>query len=288
MFHIRRAVSSACLALLFAACVPATPATFLPDPAHSTAVWTATAAPSATAPPPTAIPSPTASGWVEVGPGIERREFPVPISGTTLTENLILFRLDPAQVVLRVHYTPGRAEAVSVWARQLAEAGPPPLLVFNASFFTEDYRTAAFLVADGQADGAAYQGFGGMFSVQNGVPRVRSLTVEPWRREEVFEQAVQGTPVLVRPGRTPYTTPGGGRARRTALAQAADGSLVVVIAPQYWLTLAELAQALLAPELDLDIALNLDGGSSTGYWAGRADALDSDKPVPSVIAAYPK
>ncbi len=274
------------LALLLAACAPAAPATLLPAPGLSTAVWTATPEPTATPAPPSATPVPTPSGWAAVAPGIERREFPAPVPETALVENLILFRLDPAQVVFHVHYTPRRAEAVSIWARQLQGAGPAPALVFNGGFFTEDYLNTAFTVADSQVSGQSYRGYGGMFTVQNGVPRVRSLTVEPWQREERFEQALQGTPVLVRPGRTPYTTPGGGRARRTVIGQDSAGSIVVIIAPQYWLTLPELAQVLLAPELDLEIAVNLDGGSSTGYWAGRGDALDSDKPVPSVVAVY--
>ncbi|MBI3361168.1 MAG: phosphodiester glycosidase family protein, partial [Chloroflexi bacterium] len=87
---------------------------------------------------------------------------------------------------------------------------------------------------------------------------------------------------------TPFTSPDNQHSRRTAIAQTSTGQIVLVIAPHYSLTLVELAARLIDPKLDLAIAVNLDGGSSTGYWAGRGDNLDSDKPIPAVIAAYPR
>jgi hypothetical protein len=194
--------------------------------------------------------------------------------------------VDPAAARFRVHYTPGQPQPVSIWGRALRATAPQLLLAFNAGFFDEHHRATAFTVADGAVSGGSYIGFGGMFLVKDGATRIRSLTLEPWQREERFEQAVQGTPVLVRPGRTPYTTPDGQRSRRTAIAQTSTGEIVVIIAPHYTLRLVELSAALLDPGLDLAIALNLDGGSSTGYWAGPGDVLDSDKPVPAVIAVY--
>jgi hypothetical protein len=59
-----------------------------------------------------------------------------------------------------------------------------------------------------------------------------------------------------------------------------------VIAPQGGFTLAGLAAWLSASDLDLTLALNLDGGGSTGYYAGPGDQVDSLTPVPAVIAFY--
>lgn len=273
-------------ALFLIACASSTPSsTHTPAPPPLSTL--ATLLPISTASPrPT--PPPTDTGWVALGAGVERRELSVYVPNTSLVETMILFRFDPQAVTFRVHYTPGRAQVVSSWAPELTANSPLPLLIVNAGFFTDDYHVAAFTVADGQAEGVTYQDFGGMFSVQSRKPRVRSLTVEPWRPDESFEQAVQGFPVLVRPGRAPFTTPDGQRSRRTAIGQTSTGQVVVVIAPHYTLTLVELSAALLDPKLDLAIAVNLDGGSSTGYWASRADNLDSDKPIPAVIAAYPR
>ncbi|MBI3761389.1 MAG: phosphodiester glycosidase family protein [Chloroflexi bacterium] len=227
------------------------------------------------------------TGWLPLGAGLERREIDVHPPEASLTERLILFRLDPETVAFRVHYTPGRVRVISSWAQALATKALP-LLIVNAGFFTDDNRVAAFTVADGQAEGRSYVDFGGMFSVQERKSRLRSLTLEPLRPDESFDQAVQGFPVLVRPGRTPFTSPDNQHSRRTAIAQTSTGQIVLVIAPHYSLTLVELAARLIDPKLDLAIAVNLDGGSSTGYWAGRGDNLDSDKPIPAVIAAYPR
>lgn len=279
---IALAVASLCLT---ACATPPSPP--LPGPSISTVVKTAGPIVST---PTLHPPAPPEAVWVALGAGVERREIAVPVPTVSTTATLILFRLNPQAVVFRVHYTPGLAKHISSWARELQARSPRPLLVVNAGFFDDRYRVTAFTVADGHAEGISYKDFGGMFAVhaQRGEPRVRSLSLEPWRPDEKFEQAVQGTPVLVRPGRTPYTTPDGQRSRRTAIAQTSTGQIVVVVAPDYSLTLVELAAALLDPELDLAIAVNLDGGSSTGYWAGRADSLESDKPNPAVMAAYPK
>ena len=279
----RRATLVFLLVDLAACAVPATVATTPPSPLVSTTYSTPIVFPSLTP-----IPSPTATrDWSQIAAGIERREVEVVVPGTSLVETLILFRLDPAAVTIRVHYTPGRARAISTWVAELSAKMPAPLLVVNGGYFSEDNHVTAFTVADGRAAGASYVDFGGMFSLRGGEARVRSLTVAPWRPDERFDQAVQGFPVLVRPGRTPYTNPDGMRSRRTAIAQTATGAIVIVVAPRYTLTLTEFAAALIDPELDLAIAVNLDGGSSTGYWARPGDNLESDSPVPAVIGVYP-
>jgi len=60
-------------------------------------------------------------------------------------------------------------------------------------------------------------------------------------------------------------------ARRTVVAQDLEGRILLIIAPRGYLSLHELAFFLSESDLDLDVALNLDGGFSTGLWL-RADA----------------
>ena len=76
-------------------------------------------------------------------------------------------------------------------------------------------------------------------------------------------------------------------ARRTVVAQDYQGRILIIVAPRGYLSLHELARFLAESDLDLDVALNLDGGYSTGLWL-QADGLivniDSLVPVPSVVS----
>jgi uncharacterized protein YigE (DUF2233 family) len=77
-------------------------------------------------------------------------------------------------------------------------------------------------------------------------------------------------------------------ARRTVVAQDRRGRILILVAPRGALSLHELARFLVESDLDLDAALNLDGGFSTGLWVRAYDEsveIDSLVPVPSVISA---
>jgi len=58
------------------------------------------------------------------------------------------------------------------------------------------------------------------------------------------------------------------------------------VVPAGLFTLADLAGWLSGGDFGLVAALNLDGGGSTGYWAGSNDQVDSLTPVPAVLAVY--
>jgi len=97
--------------------------------------------------------------------------------------------------------------------------------------------------------------------------------------------------VLIKPGGAmgfPAGADDGRLARRTVVAQDYQRHILIIVAPRGYLSLHELARFLAESDLDLDVALNLDGGFSTGMWL-RADAksigVDSLVPVPSVISA---
>jgi hypothetical protein len=103
-------------------------------------------------------------------------------------------------------------------------------------------------------------------------------------------EALQSFPVVVKPGGVmgfPADADDGRPARRTVVAQDVQGRILIIVAPRGYLSLHELARFLAGSDLDLDVALNLDGGFSTGLWlrAGeRSVEVDSLVPVPSVIS----
>jgi exopolysaccharide biosynthesis protein len=202
-------------------------------------------------------------------------------------ERLTIMRLDPNGVRFRVHYDPAAPLPVSGWAERLQ-----PLLLVNGGYFTPENQTACLLVNDGQVWGAPYGDFAGMFAVAaDGQVSVRWLTARPYDPAEPLAQAVMSFPVLVKPGGVmgfPADADAGTRARRTVVAQDFDGRILFIVAPRGYLSLHEMAVFLAESDLEIDVALNLDGGYSTGLWLNAGEqsvGIDSLVPVPSTISA---
>jgi len=234
----------------------------------------------------TLVPSPTPSdtGWLAQSLGLDRREIAARFQSLGFEERLILFRIDPAFFSFRVLYTPGIPRRVSEWG---AEVGAR--LAFNAAFFDEKDVAVGLVVSDGKVFGESYEGFGGMFAVdEQGQPSIRSLAAQPYLPGEPLTQAVQGFPMLISPDGSAFANDDEKRARRTAVGQDAAGRVYLVVAPHNAFTLAEFAAWLHDSDLGLTAALNLDGGGSTGYYARPGDAVDSFTPVPAVVAVYAK
>jgi len=130
-----------------------------------------------------------------------------------------------------------------------------------------------------------------MFAVlPGGRVEVRWLAARPHDPNETLLEAVQSFPVLVKPGGTmgfppdPQDVP----ARRTVVAQDREGRILFLVASEGYLTLHELARWLGGSDLGLEVALNLDGGQSTGLYFAEGEArveIDSQAPVPAVIVA---
>lgn len=187
-----------------------------------------------------------------------------------------------------VRYDPAEPKNVSAWA-----AEEEVLLVVNGGYFTpreEGGRTVGLLVSDGQRWGTPLPSYAGMFAVTStDEVSVRWLEQSPYAPEEPLGQALQSFPVLVKPGGEmgfPVGAGDGAPARRTVVAQDYAGNVLFVVAPRGYLSLHQLAVFLAESDLMIDVALNLDGGGSTGLWLMSGDArvrVDSFKPVPSVV-----
>ena len=204
-------------------------------------------------------------------------------------DRLTIVRLDPAVVHFRVHYDPVTPRPVSGWAERLQSP-----LVINGGYFTPEDETVGLIVSDGQAWGTPYGDFAGMFAVTtDGSVSVRWLRDQPFDPNEPLREALQSFPVLVKPGGVmgfPADADDGRPARRTVVAQDRQGFILVIVATRGYLSLHKLATLLASSDLDVDVALNLDGGTSTGLWLEDRNApatsvtLDSHIPVPSVIS----
>jgi uncharacterized protein YigE (DUF2233 family) len=98
--------------------------------------------------------------------------------------------------------------------------------------------------------------------------------------------------MLVFPGSVPAAIEDDGRrARRSAVAIDRAGRLLLLVSPASDFTLRGLADWLSQSDLDVDRALNLDGGSSTGLYLNDGtlhEAIDAFGPLPIVLLVEAK
>ena len=232
-------------------------------------------------PRPTATPIPSDTGWQLIAPGVEYRE--LKIDQEDRSDRLRFARIDPAQTRLRVLYDPDRPRRVSEW---LSESSA--LVAVNGNYFDPQNHALGLVIQDGQRlDGVVYEGFGGMFAVSGAGVRVRWNVDEPYTGEPLTH-ALQNFPMLVLPGGSPNPDidDNGRRSLRTAVGQDRAGRILFVVSPGPTFTLTEFGQWLAASDLDLNAALNLDGGTSSGLVlrsGNRNLGVDSWVVVPNVI-----
>lgn len=263
-----------CFAALFACIEP-------PDAPSPTATLVPPPTPSHTA-----TTEPPDTGWQLLQPGIEVRS--TAVNAELGVERLVMARVVPQQVTFRVHYAPGSAQLVSTWADQTQAT-----IVINGGYFTENSLTTGLLVSQGVRHGVSYGDFAGMFAVSNGMVSVRWLRSWPYNPDEVLEEALQSFPVLVKPGGVmgfPADADDGRIARRSVIAQDRLGRILLICAPRGYLSLHAFATWLATSDLELDVALNLDGGTSAGLWIADGPysaQIDSLTGVPSVLTVGP-
>lgn len=252
----------------------------------------ATLFPTIAAAAPTAVTTATTlapdTGWLASSAGVAVRHLRVAAAPGQTPIPLVVVRIDTAAIRLRVGYTPAQPRGLSSWF-----AAEQPLLAVNGGFFTERYQSTALVISDGTPSGASYDGFGGMLAVAaDGRIELRALRDHPYDPSEPLTQALQSFPMLIFPGGTRATiTDDGRRARRTAVALDHSGHLLFIVSPTSSFTLNDFAGWLNQSDLDIDGALNLDGGSSTGLYlkAGALDEqIDSWGPLPQVLLVEPR
>jgi exopolysaccharide biosynthesis protein len=249
-------------------------------------------------PPPNPTPSPTPaqstptplppSTWERLMPGMEIRSEWIVVSGVGTPIEMTIVRVDPALFDLKVHYNSGDIARVSEW-----QARTGAVFVVNGGFFQTTKETLGLIVTDGQPYGASFESHGGMLSVSEGGVYIRSLAQFPYLPGESLEEAVQGRPMLLYPGRFPVQfTLSNELSRRTAVGQDSQGRLLFIVNDYGALSLYALRDWLVDDdELDVWAAFNLDGGGSTGMALqvdGRSLLIDSWSLVPSVVALYPR
>jgi hypothetical protein len=259
-------------------------------PALATRTPLPTITPTFTAIPPTPKPSPTfmptvapitADGWQPVRSGVFLREmFADPYQKTGRVH---VVKIDPAQVDFHVRYQPDQPLKVREWY-----SSTQALVVINSSFFDGAHRAVGQLTSDGQSGGQSHERMEGAFYL-TGV----GATVWPlgdWSKPAGLQiiESIESFPMLLLPGGilNPEIPNDARAARRTVVAVDRSGNLLFVVAPGSSFTLHGMAVWLANSDLDIDTALNFDGGSSSGIAAWTPTGVwgfDSAGRVPAVV-----
>ena len=202
-------------------------------------------------------------------------------------ESLYMWRLDQSLFRLDVHYqeTP---QSLEDWQEETNA-----LLVVNGGFYSvenERYFPNGLTIVDGQTTGSSYDSFGGMLAIGQASAELRSLSETPYDPSEPLLAGLQSFPVLVKPGGVlgfPVEFEDNLKARRTVIAQDREGRILFIVTPRGHFTLHQLSLYLTLSDLNLNIALNLDGGPSTGILvANPREIIPSQTLLPFVILVY--
>jgi uncharacterized protein YigE (DUF2233 family) len=229
---------------------------------------------------PTIVPD---TGWELLRPGLERRVVTLFTGQGQPLETIYLLRLEPAYFQFGVAYRPGLPHSLAQW-----QADTGALIVVNAGYFTESYIHTGRIVSEGVATGQSYGDFAGMLAVTAVGPELRWLRQQPYDPAEPLLAAVQSFPLLVKPGgELGFPDEDHRFSRRTVVGQDGHGRILFLIAPWGRLSLHQLSRYLVESDLDLQIALNLDGGTSTGLLlAEPAEGFPAFVPLPAVITVH--
>ena len=206
-----------------------------------------------------------------------------------LVESVYVWRLDQDYFRFDVAFdaTPKTLES---WQKETNAS-----IVLNGGFYSvEDERHLpdGLIVVNGEASGRSFNGYGGMLAIGGSRAEVRWLVDRPYQPGERLQAALQAFPILVSPGgqlgfgaERENNVP----ARRTVVAQDREGRILMIVTPEGYFTLHQLSAYLTESDLNLDVALNLDGGGSTGILVTNPRELISPtRPLPFVILAYPR
>jgi exopolysaccharide biosynthesis protein len=216
-----------------------------------------------------------------VAPGAEIRHELWKSEGNN-TDTVSIARFNLSQVHLSIGYQPDQPLYIHNWAKQ---AGA--LAMINGGYFDENNNATALLISDGQVSGATYDGFGGMLAVDaQGNVTLRSLLEQPYDpANEQLQQATQSAPMLVINGKRTEFQANAASQRRSIAALDKQGRLLLIVSPSNAFSLDETADLLVASDLEIQTALNLDGGGSTGlYVKGKEEPVDVDSLTPVPIA----
>jgi len=220
--------------------------------------------------------------WNKVAPGVEVRTEDWKILGGD-DDTVTIVRFDLHKIKFSVGYQPQQPLLLHEWMQQ-----ERALAMMNGGYFDQEDSATALVVSNGKSFGESYAGFGGMLSDDtHGNVRLRSLRQQPYNpNKEQLAQATQSSPMLMVGGKRTQFSADASQTRRSVVAMDKQGRLLFIVSPGQVFSLDQLADQLASSDLSIDVALNLDGGSSTGLYVNAGSPhveIDSIAKLPLVI-----
>jgi len=219
-------------------------------------------------------------------PGLEQRTNLIYNNLNQQVEAVHTWRLDQRFFRMDVAYN-ATPKTLETWQMETNA-----LMVVNGGYYSIDnerYFPDGLTIINGQASGRSFN-IGGMLAINDSRAELRWLVQQPYNSSEPLQAALQSFPILVNPGGGLGFGPereNNVSARRTVIGQDKNGRILFVVAPQGYFTLHQLSVYLTESDLNLDIAVNLDGGGSTGILiANPREVIPSNRPLPFVILVY--
>jgi len=239
--------------------------------------------------PPTVIPT-LDNNWTPIANGVDYRRLAF-LDSHSQNVGILVARIDPTKVTFKVGYVPNQRKSINDWLLAL----PGAVVIVNANYFDQTGNPIGLVASNGQIySSSTGRSDSGMFQVRGTEARVRSLFVEPYSNTERFDQLVQGFPLLMAAGQVAPAFNGdldNSPSRRTVIAQDIHGRILIIVTPLGAASFTDMARFLGLSGLEIDTALNLDGGTSTALYlqtGGPSSITSGLVPVPVVLAVYPK
>lgn len=232
-------------------------------------------------------PASTVNVWSTVTSGVQvRQEVWKAPDDPAVSDTVTIARFDLQNLKLTVAYQPDQPLSMQGWMEK-----EKPIALINGGYFDGLDHATALVIANNQAFGTSYQGFGGMLDVTaQGKVQLRSLHDQPYSSDEGLTQATQSSPMLVLDGARTQFSADEKASPRSVVAIDKQGRMLFIASPGVTFTLDQMAAMLAQSDLELTTALNLDGGSSTGlYVTGSQNVtIDSYTNLPLVIVVKKK
>ena len=220
--------------------------------------------------------------------------------------DLAVVKIDPGANAFRVsHHTP---QQITDWQKELKAT-----VVFNASYYSPGGRPVGLIISDGKAVGPPNNSrMRGMFvaepkGVSPDLPRatILDLAATPTQPQKLpWTQGVQSFPLLLDSQERIRVLKTDKVAHRTVIATDRSGNILVFNTHSGSFTLYELARLLRDSAFEVDVALNLDGGTeaqlyiktkdfeffSPPRWETKLGSLLDLKlfELPTVVAVFPR
>lgn len=201
---------------------------------------------------------------------------------------LIVYRFNRNDVVMELNNSsdPMRLDE---WDNQIISD-----LIINGGYFDENFAPTGFLAINGNVieDKKYAADKSGLLVIENGTPSVVDTASFAFPDISYTTSALQSFPLLIKSGGKPGIKEDSKKlARRTVVAQSNDENFYIIVVDQTPLSLFKLMELLLDSDLNIDVALNLDGGQSSALTIKANDFSETLLPLtalPQVISVRSK